>query len=234
VKILVLTVNTQPEFAHPYNALEKVAQITVASPAGGAAPVDQGSVDNWLKDDICKEFWETKSSLWKNTEKLSSFLGKTNNFAAIFYIGGHGRKFWYNRLAALLLTGGFLAMYDLATDADSIQLIKEFYESKKVVAAICHGSAALVNVKLSDGSYLVANTEVTGFSNDEEDQIQLSEFMPFMLETELDKVSGGKYKKADKPWGECVVVSKDGKLITGQNPYSATAMGKALVEAITK
>ena len=78
-------------------------------------------------------------------------------------------------------------MYDLATDAKSIQLIKEFFENGKIVGAICHGSAALVNVKLSDGSYLVADTEVTGFSNDEEDEIKLSEFMPFMLETELNK-----------------------------------------------
>jgi putative intracellular protease/amidase len=125
-------------------------------------------------------------------------------------------------------------MYDLATDANSIQLIKEFFEHGKVVGAICHGVAALVNVKLSDGSYLVADTEVTGFSNDEEDQIKLSEFMPFMLETELNKKSGGKYVKADKPWGECVVLSKGGRLITGQNPYSAEAMGKALVDAIVK
>jgi putative intracellular protease/amidase len=125
-------------------------------------------------------------------------------------------------------------MYDLATDANSIQLIKEFFESGKIVGAICHGSAALVNVKLSDGSFLVADTEVTGFSNEEEDQIKLSEFMPFMLETELNKKSGGKYVKSEKAWGEFVVVSKGGRLITGQNPYSANAIGKALVDAIAK
>jgi putative intracellular protease/amidase len=123
-------------------------------------------------------------------------------------------------------------MYDLATDVNSIELIKEFYENGKIVGAICHGSAALVNVKLSDGSYLVADTEVTGFSNEEEDAIKLSEFMPFMLETELQNTSGAKYVKAEKAWGEKVVVSKGGRLITGQNPYSAEAMGKALVKAI--
>ncbi|KIW18086.1 hypothetical protein PV08_02373 [Exophiala spinifera] len=205
-----------PEFAHPYNKLKAVADITVASPAGGAAPVDQGSVDNWIKDEECRQFWENESALWKNTQVLSTLVGKAKDFAAIFYVGGHG------------------PMYDLATNADSIQLIKEFFESGKIVSAICHGSAALVNVKLSDGSYLVADTEVTGFSNDEEDQIKLSEFMPFMLETELNKRTGGKYVKADKPWGECVVVSKGGRLITGQNPFSAEATGKALVEAISK
>ncbi len=105
-------------------------------------------------------------------------------------------------------------MYDLATDATSMLV------------------PYVMDVKLSDGSYLVADTEVTGFSNDEEDEIKLSEFMPFMLETELNKKSGGKYVKAEKPWGERVVVSKGGRLITGQNPYSAEATGKALVDAI--
>jgi putative intracellular protease/amidase len=125
-------------------------------------------------------------------------------------------------------------MYDLATDASSIQLIKDIFEDGKIVGAICHGVAALVNVKLSDGSYLVADTQVTGFSNEEEDEIKLSEFMPFMLETELNQRSGGKYVKADKAWGERVVVSKGGRLITGQNPFSAEAMGRSLVQAISK
>ncbi|EXJ72001.1 uncharacterized protein A1O5_04504 [Cladophialophora psammophila CBS 110553] len=205
-----------PEFAHPYHQLQKVADITVASPAGGAAPVDPGSVESWKQDEVSSQFWEKQSALWKNTEKLSNFLGKAPDFVAIFYVGGHG------------------PMYDLATDADSIQLIREFFESGKVVGAVCHGSAALVNVKLSDGSYLVADAEVTGFSNDEEDQIGLSQFMPFMLETELNKLSNGKYIKADRPWGECVAVSKGGRLITGQNPMSATATGNALVSAISK
>ena len=123
-------------------------------------------------------------------------------------------------------------MYDLATDKTSIELIREFWEAEKVVAAVCHGPAALVNVKLSDGKYLVADAAVTGFSNDEEDSIGLSQFMPFMLETELQKISGGKYEKASKLWGEHVVVSKNGRLITGQNPYSAVAIGQALARAV--
>lgn len=90
----ILTTNMQPEFALPYNALAKITKITVASPAGGVAPVDENSVDNWKKNEICAKFWETKSSLWRNTEKLSTFVGKSNDFAAIFYVGGHGREFY--------------------------------------------------------------------------------------------------------------------------------------------
>ena len=67
----------------------------MASPAGGVAPVDQGSVDNWLKDEVCRKFWENEAALWEKTETLSTFLGKAKYFAGIFYVGGHGRKFWF-------------------------------------------------------------------------------------------------------------------------------------------
>ncbi|KIX97986.1 uncharacterized protein Z520_06065 [Fonsecaea multimorphosa CBS 102226] len=205
-----------PEFAHPYHELHEVADITVASPAGGEAPLDPGSVEAWRQDEVSAQFLEKQSSLWKKTDKLESFVGKAKDFAAVFYVGGHG------------------PMYDLATDPTSIQLIREFFEAGKVVAALCHGPASLVNVKLLDGSYLVADAEVTGFSNAEEDSVGLSQFMPFMLETELDKHSNGRYRKADKPWAEFVVVSKGGRLITGQNPASATATGNAIAKAISK
>jgi hypothetical protein len=92
VYLETLTRNPQPEFAHPYHQLKQVADIIVASPAGGAAPVDQGSVDNWKKDEVCRQVWETESRLWKNTKTLSTFLGKAKDFAGVFYVGGHGRK----------------------------------------------------------------------------------------------------------------------------------------------
>lgn len=87
-------------------------------------------------------------------------------------------------------------------------------------SAVCHGPAAISSVKLSDGSYLIANSTVTGFSNSEEDAANLTQYMPFKLEDELQKNSGGKFVKADQDWGEKVVVQKNGKLITGQNPAS--------------
>jgi putative intracellular protease/amidase len=65
-------------------------QITVASPAGGEAPLDPGSVDK--SDKVSAEFLSSKESIWKNTEKLSSFVGRANDFDAIFYVGGHGRE----------------------------------------------------------------------------------------------------------------------------------------------
>ena len=87
-------------------------------------------------------------------------------------------------------------------------------------SAVCHGPAAIADVKLSNGKYLIEGHQVTGFSNAEEDGVGLSKYMPFMLEDVLKKNSGGKYVKAEQDWGEKIVVENGGKLITGQNPAS--------------
>lgn len=85
----------QPEFAHPYDVLAPDTQITIASPAGGEAPLDPASIDK--SDKVSATFLDTKEALWKNTEKLSSFLGRAKEFDAIFYVGGHGREsvYWH-------------------------------------------------------------------------------------------------------------------------------------------
>jgi len=125
-------------------------------------------------------------------------------------------------------------MFDLATDSTSRLLVQKFYESDKIVSAVCHGPAALVNVKLSDGTYLVKGQRVTGFSNAEEDAYNFTDAMPFLLEDEL-KSHGGMYKKADQLFGAKVVISgKHGNLVTGQNPPSATVIGESLLDVIQK
>lgn len=123
-------------------------------------------------------------------------------------------------------------MFDLVDDPISKALTAEFYVSGKIVAAVCHGSAALLNVKLENGEYLLKGQPVTGFSNYEEDSVHLSSSMPFMLETELTKRSGGMYEKAVAPWGEKVAIGHGGKLITGQNPASAGPLGEAIKKAL--
>lgn len=127
-------------------------------------------------------------------------------------------------------------MFDLTEDPTSLALIQTFASAKKPVAAVCHGPCVFLNATTPSGTPLIAGAEVTGFSNAEEDQAQLSAAMPFMLETELDRVSGGHYVKAAEPWGPKVVESKTagigGPLITGQNPASATGVGEALLRAL--
>lgn len=201
-----------PELAHPYDVFVKAgAELAFASPKGGVAPLDPVSVD-MFKDDSSVNFLNNHKNLWETTKPLSEFADAADKFDAVFYPGGHG------------------PMFDLATDAASHKLIADFASKGKVVSAVCHGPAVFVNVKLADGTHLLKGKEVTGFSNVEEDQVQLSSAMPFMLETELDKASGGKYVKAAEPWGEKVVVA--GNVITGQNPASAHAIGEAIVKAL--
>lgn len=201
-----------PELTHPYDVLEKAGvDITIASPKGGEAPLDPASVEAFKSDDISQTFMENKSDLWRNTQKLSQFVGKAGDYDALFYVGGHG------------------PMFDLATDSTSHKVITEFWDAGKVVSAVCHGPAALFNVKLSDGSYLIQDKELTAFSNAEEDQMGLTKAMPFALETELEK-NGAKFVKADQPFEAKVIVA--GKLITGQNPASALGVGEAIKTAI--
>ena len=122
-------------------------------------------------------------------------------------------------------------MFDLAVDSTCQGITAEFASKGKVVAAVSHGQAALVNVTLSSGQLLLNGKRVTGFSNAEEDAVDLSKFMPFMLETKLNEVSGGNFVKADN-WQENIVVEEN--IITGQNPASAKGVGEAILKALGK
>ena len=117
-------------------------------------------------------------------------------------------------------------MWDFPDSEAVSRIASAIYENGGFVAAVCHGPAALVNIKLSDGSYLVTGKKVTGFTDDEEREIKLEEYVPFLLETELRKRGGIFQAKAN--WTTNVVA--DERLITGQNPGSATEVGEAIVK----
>lgn len=126
-------------------------------------------------------------------------------------------------------------MFDLTSNPTSLAIIQNFAAAKKPIAAVCHGPCALINATTPTGTSLLQAATVTGFSNEEEEQVGMVAAMPFALETELNKVSGGGYVKADEPWGEKVVVSETvlgGALITGQNPASASGVARELLKAI--
>ena len=199
-----------PEFAHPYEVLAPKAEIVVASPKGGAAPLDPSSIQMFEKDEVAQDFLNNKKDVYSNTRPIKEFLGRAAEFDAVFYPGGHG------------------PMYDLVDDAESLQLIREFWAAGKVVSAVCHGPAALLKAEVDGGERLVKGRQVTSFTDTEEDQVQLSSIMPFMLETELRK-AGAQFVSTE-PWGEKVVT--DGKLITGQNPASGKAVGEAIAKAL--
>jgi putative intracellular protease/amidase len=198
-----------PEVSHPYFELKKAGlEVEFASIAGGKAPMDESSRD--LTDPINKKFLEDKKlvSMIENTKALSKVNAK--DYAVIMFAGGHG------------------TMWDFA-DSQAVQNISaKIYESGGVVAALCHGPAALVNIKLTNGQYLVAGKEVTGFSNAEEEAAKLTKIMPFLLETKLIE-RGARYSKAGL-WQENVVVSE--RLVTGQNPASATKLAKEVIKLV--
>jgi len=199
------------ELAHPYDVLTREGlTLTLASPKGGEAPLDPASI-NTSADFASQTFLRDQSHLWEKTERLSSFAGRSGEFAAIFYPGGHG------------------PMFDLASDDTSQDLIAEFARAGKVVAAVCHGSGALIGVNAGE---FLKGKRVTGFSNAEEEAVGLEKAVPFSLEDRLREAVGekGAYEKAEELWAVKVVV--DGKLITGQNPASANGVAEAIVQAV--
>jgi putative intracellular protease/amidase len=127
-------------------------------------------------------------------------------------------------------------VFDLASNPVSLALIQSFAAAKKPIAAVCHGPAALMNATAPSGVPLLQSASVTGFSNLEEEQMGTANVMPFMLETELNRITGGGYVKADQPLGEKVVVSKTAEtgapLITGQNPASTPGVARELLKAL--
>ena len=195
------------EFAAPYYAfLDAGVNITLASPAGGQPPLDPSSdtPDAQTKDTKrFKDDAEAQEHL-ANTKKLADM--NAEDFDSVFYPGGHG------------------PLWDLAVDKNSIELIETFIKQDKPVAFVCHSPAALKNVKV-DGEYLVKGKTVTGFSNTEEEGVQLTDVVPFLLEDVL-KANGGNYEKGTD-WESYVV--EDGLLITGQNPASSEEAAKRLL-----
>ena len=199
------------EFATPYYIFKDAnANVTLASPNGGQPPLDPKSDEPDFKTEATKRFksdTDAQSAL-ANTLKLSEI--SPENYDAVFYPGGHG------------------PLWDLAEDRNSIALIETMYASGKPVAAVCHAPAVLRHTKTPDDFPLVRGKSVTGFSNTEEDAVQLSEVVPFLLEDEL-KAQGANYSKTDD-WHPYAII--DGNLITGQNPASSDPVAKAVLEKI--
>ncbi|QYA24676.1 type 1 glutamine amidotransferase domain-containing protein [Gramella sp. MT6] len=195
------------EFASPYyTLLDKGADITVATPKGGKAPIDPNSDTEDNQTEATKRFHkdEAAQKVINTTKKLSEV--KAEGFDAVFYPGGHG------------------PLWDLANDKTSIELIETFNRQEKPIAFVCHAPAALKEVKGTDGEPLVKGKKVTGFTNTEEKAVELTDVVPFLVEDMLKK-NGGIYSKGDD-WAEYVLV--DGNLITGQNPASSELVAEKL------
>lgn len=199
------------EFAAPYYTFKDAgAQLTLASPKGGQPPLDPKSDEPDAQTAATERFRKDSAaqSALAATVVLSSV--KAEDFDAVFYPGGHG------------------PLWDLAEDQHSIALIEAFYNAGKPVATVCHAPGVLRHVKDADGQPLVKGKRVTGFSNTEEDAVQLTDVVPFLVEDML-KANGGIYSKGDD-WAS--YVTTDGLLLSGQNPASSEATAEALLAAL--
>ncbi|MDB5202990.1 MAG: hypothetical protein JWQ27_2399 [Ferruginibacter sp.] len=201
------------EFAAPYYVMADAGvDITIASPKGGQPPIDPKSETPDAQTEATKRYYADTALMKKvaGTSKLTDV--KAEDFDAVFYPGGHG------------------PMWDLYDDKDSINLIQNFWSAGKPVAAVCHAPSALLNVFDDTDEPLVKGKKVTGFTNSEEEAVQLTKVVPYLLEDEL-KARGGNYSSGND-WGSYVV--QDGMLITGQNPASSGDAAKKLLALLQK
>ncbi|GAA2249694.1 dihydroxyacetone kinase [Streptomyces ruber] len=131
-------------------------------------------------------------------------------YAAVYFVGGHG------------------TMWDFRGNQAVESLARRVYEAGGIVAAVCHGPAALVDVRLSDGSHLVAGRNLTSFADAHERARGLDGVVPFLLQRALEE-RGAVHTHAPDRLPHVVV---DGRLVTGQNPASARALGERLADLL--
>lgn len=199
------------EFAAPYyRFVDAGAEVTLATPKGGQPPLDPMSDSPDAQTPDTERFRDDADAQKQlaSTVKLTDV--KPDEYDAIFYPGGHG------------------PLWDLAEDPASIKLIEYCYEHDKPLGLVCHAPGVLRHAKQPDGRPLVSGKHVTGFSNTEEEAVQLTQVVPFLVEDTL-KEHGGQYSKADD-FQEHVVT--DHKLVTGQNPPSSAASAAALLKLL--
>jgi len=207
------------ELTHPYYELtERGIEVTIASPDGGKVEMDA------LSDPRDDSKWSSEDLItmgFVNTPELVSLLEDTPKLADLAL----------DEYDAIMIAGGLAPMFSYRDRDDIHNAIRHFYESQRPTAIYCHGTAALVDLKLSDGSYLVDGKTVTGFSNREEDYSDSfvgETVMPFRVEDALRErganyVQGGLFK---------AFTVRDGRLLTGQQQYSGRKVAQMLIDVL--
>ena len=196
------------ELAAPYWILRDAgATLTLASPAGGRAPIDPASEAPEAQTDSTRRFKADTAAMTAVSNTLRLVDVKAAHFDAVFYAGGHG------------------PLWDLVDNPASIRLIEQMAAADKPLALVCHAPAVLRFAKGPDGRPLVAGKEVTGFTNAEEAAAGLTDVVPFLLQDVLQE-EGARFSK--QPPFEPHVVT-DGSLVTGQNPASSAGAARRLL-----
>ena len=195
------------EVAHPHDVLTRAGYaVEFASVKGGAIPLDGVSdADAASKAFLAAHGGELQRSIAADAVDAA-------RYDAIYFAGGHG------------------AMWDLPDSVAFARVASTLYDSGRVVAAVCHGPAALVNIKLGSGKYLVQGKSVSAFTNEEERAVKLDAVVPFLLADKL--VERGARHEPAPMWQSKVVVSE--RLVTGQNPASAAGVAEAVVQLLQR
>src|SRR5690348_11469804 len=196
------------EFAAPYFVFRDAGvELTLASPKGGQPPLDPVSDLPENQTPAMTRFKKDNAAQQALARTVQLAEVKADDFDTVFYPGGHG------------------PMWDLAEDPNSIALLESFYNSGKLIALVCHSPGVLRHVTYQ-GEPLVKGKRVTGFTNGEEAEVQLTKVVPFLVEDELMRL-GAIFEKV-RNWQPFSIV--DGRLVTGQNPASSTSAAQALLK----
>jgi putative intracellular protease/amidase len=199
-----------PEITHALHVfLEAGFEYDIASIKGGKAPIYGTDIEGDAVNDNILNNQEFQNRI-NNTLSVSDV--NIDDYDAVFYPGGFG------------------LLSDLASNQDFAALSAKHYENGGLIAAVCHGPAALLPITLSNGESLLANKSVTGFTREEEIDYGTINDVPFLLEESLAR-NASRYSKV-QPWGEFVI--EDERVITGQNPTSAHAVAVAIVKQLAK
>ena len=202
------------ELTHIYDqGVQNGWTMTIASPKGGNVPLDPESLKPLILDKVSKKYLDDRVFMDALGNSRAITDVKDTTFDAVYLAGGHA------------------TMYDFPDDENLQEIVRNHYESGRKVGAICHGVGGLLNVRLSNGEYLIAGREITGFDWFEETLARRKKYVPFNLE-EAIKDRGAHLKKALIPMTSNVVV--DGNLITGQNPFSSTTMAEVMASELKK
>lgn len=195
------------ELTHPVAVFEAAGfHIDYISPQGGKAPMT--GIDK--EDPINAAFLSDTDKMQQIENTLTPNQIQASKYKAIYYTGGHG------------------TLWDFPNNKELSAIASAIYENGGVIGAVCHGSSGLMGIQLSSGNALVKDKTISCFTNDEEDAIELTKIVPFLLETELVSM-GAKHEKSPN-FEKKVVVSE--RLVTGQNPASAAGVAEAMVELI--
>lgn len=199
------------ELAGPYYVfLDAGAKVTLASLAGGAAPLDPLSESAAAQTDYTRRFLADPAAREALANTVALARIDADDCDAVFYCGGLG------------------PVFDLTDSPASLSLIESMARANKPIAAVCHGVAVLRNARTPSGKPLIDGRAVTAFSNSEELSVNGPDLVPYFVEDEVRRL-GGRYSRA-ADWAAHVVV--DERLITGQNPASSVGCAQAVLNAL--